>query len=170
MGLTFLSLMSAYWWTNYILNFKKLISLILKNPLERTPKVISNRNLFSRFQSWCWFWCADQCKRIKQSDWPWKFLEHRVFHYSWVGVMLPPSGKKWPNPYPSESLPTKFIRYYYLKLGIIVWELKMVIKIFNNKISQFSTGIFMPVVYIFIRTYNSWPWKFAAGRKNLVPH
>ena len=57
--LTFLSLMSAYWWKNYILNFKRLISLTLRDTLKRTPKVISNQNLFSRFQSWCWSWCLN---------------------------------------------------------------------------------------------------------------
>ena len=59
--LTFLSLMSAYWWKNYILILKKLISLNLRDTLERTSKVISNQNLFSRFQSWCWFWCWSWC-------------------------------------------------------------------------------------------------------------
>ena len=61
LGLTFLSLMSAYWWKNYILNFKKLISLTLRDTLKRTQKVISNQNLFRRFQSWCWFWCWSWC-------------------------------------------------------------------------------------------------------------
>ena len=40
---------------------KKLISLTLRDTLERTPKVISDQNLFSRFQSWCWFWCWSWC-------------------------------------------------------------------------------------------------------------
>ena len=39
LGLTFLSLMSAYWWKNYILNFQKLISLTLSDTLKRTQKV-----------------------------------------------------------------------------------------------------------------------------------
>ena len=55
LGLTFLSIKSAYWWKNYILNFKKFISLTLRDLLKSTPKVISNQNLLSRFQSWCWF-------------------------------------------------------------------------------------------------------------------
>ena len=49
--LTFLSLMSAYRSKNYNISFKKLISLTLRDTLERTPKVISNQNLFGRFQS-----------------------------------------------------------------------------------------------------------------------
>ena len=53
--------MSSYRWKNYILNFKKLISLTLRDTLERTPKVISDQNLFSRFQSWWWFWCWSWC-------------------------------------------------------------------------------------------------------------
>ena len=72
-----------------------LKNLTLRDTFGRTPKVISNQNLISRFQSW-----------IKQSDWPWKFWEHWVFHYSRVGMVLAPSAKKWPNPYPIESLPS----------------------------------------------------------------
>ena len=40
---------------------KNLISLTLRDTLERIPKVISDQNLFSRFQSWCWFWCWSWC-------------------------------------------------------------------------------------------------------------
>ena len=61
LGLTFLSLMSAYWWKNLNLNFKKRRSLALRNTLKRNPKVISNQNLFNRFQLWCWFWCWSWC-------------------------------------------------------------------------------------------------------------
>ena len=61
LGLAFLSFMFAYWWKNYILNFKKLISFTLRDTLKRTPKVISNQNLLCRFQSWCWFWCWSWC-------------------------------------------------------------------------------------------------------------
>ena len=43
------------------------------------------------------------CKRIKQSDWPWKFWCHRVFHYSHAGLVLPQSVKQWPNLHPSYS-------------------------------------------------------------------
>ena len=68
LGLTFLSLMSTYWWKNYILNFKKLISLTLRDTLKRTPKVISNQNLFSRLQSWCWFWCWSWCLIFVQKN------------------------------------------------------------------------------------------------------
>ena len=39
------------------LTLRDTLSLTLRDTLERTPKVISNQNLFSRFQSWCWFWC-----------------------------------------------------------------------------------------------------------------
>ena len=42
-------------------------------------------------------------KRIKQSDWPWKFWCHRVFHYSHAGLVLPQSVKQWPNLHPSYS-------------------------------------------------------------------
>ena len=61
LGSTFLSIMSAYRWKKYILNFKRLISLTLRDTLKRTPKVISNQNLFSRLQSRCWFWCWSWC-------------------------------------------------------------------------------------------------------------
>ena len=130
LGLTFLSLMSTYWWKNYILNFKKLISLTLRDTLKRTPKVISNQNLFSRFQSWCCFWCWSWClnfvyQAIKQSDWPWKFWDCRVFHYSRFGLVILLSVRKRPNFF---QLPpafthqiftfTKFLHYYYLKLEI----------------------------------------------------
>ena len=67
---------------------RRIIFWILKNSsdtLKRTPKVISNENLFSRFQSWWW------------SDWPWKLWGCSVFHYSRVGLMLPLSVRKWPN-------------------------------------------------------------------------
>ena len=37
------------------------LTLTLRDTLERTPKVISNQNLFSRFQSWYWFWCWSWC-------------------------------------------------------------------------------------------------------------
>ena len=52
LGLTCLSLMSAYWWKNYVFEFWKT-SLNLRDNLERTPEAISKQNLFSRFQS-CW--------------------------------------------------------------------------------------------------------------------
>ena len=40
------------------------LSLTLRDTLERTPKVITNQNLFSTFQSWCWFWCWSWCWNI----------------------------------------------------------------------------------------------------------
>ena len=145
LGLTFLSFVFAYWWKNYILNFKKVLSLTWRNTLKRTPKVISNQNLFSRFQSWCWFWCWSWCLKkqnqaIKQSDWPWKFWDRRVFHYSRVGLVHPLSARKWPNlprlppPPPTPLSPPNF----YI---IITWSWrlknknqKMVIKIAGRKI------------------------------------
>ena len=50
-----------------------------------------------------------------------------IFHYSQVGVVIPPSVKKWPNLYPSESPPNFCILphesltppYGYLK-----WDIK----------------------------------------------
>ena len=106
-------------WILKNLTSRDTLSLTLRDTLRRTPKVISNQNLFSRFQSWCCFWCWPLQKN-QAIYWPWKFWGHRVFHYSRVGVVVPPSAKKWPNRYPSESPPTKFVHYYYLKLSIKV--------------------------------------------------
>ena len=130
LGLTFLSLMSVHLWKNYILNFKKLISLTLRDTFERTPKVSVTEIYSVGFNHHADF-DADHdaeilCKRITQSDWPWKFWGRKVFHYSRVGVVLPLSVKKWPNLRPSESLSpppqiftfTKFLHYYSLKLEI----------------------------------------------------
>ena len=124
LGLTFLSLMSAYWWKNYILNFKKLISLTLRD--KRTPKVSVIKIYSVGFNPDADHDTEILCKRITQSDWPWKFWGRKVFHYSRVGVVLPLSVKKWPNLRPSESLSpppqiftfTKFLHYYSLKLEI----------------------------------------------------
>ena len=44
-------------WILKNLSLRDTLSLTLKDTLGRTPKVISNQNLFSKFQSWCWFWC-----------------------------------------------------------------------------------------------------------------
>ena len=44
-------------WILKNLSLRNTLSLNLKDTLGRTPKVISNQNLFSKFQSWCWFWC-----------------------------------------------------------------------------------------------------------------
>ena len=103
LGLTFLSLMSAYWWKNYILNFKKLINLTLRDTLERTPKVSVIKIYSVGFNPDADHDAEISCKRITQSDWPWKFQGRKVFHYSRVGVVLPLSVKKWPNLHPSES-------------------------------------------------------------------
>ena len=63
------------------MNFKKY-KLDFKGRPQRSPKTISNYNLFHRFQPWCWtaiqkLNSKDQvfevlCKRIKQSDCPGK--------------------------------------------------------------------------------------------------
>ena len=131
LGLTFLSLMSVYWWKNYILNFKKLISLILRDTFERTPKVSVTKIYSVAFNNDADF-DADHdaeilCKRITQSDWPSKFWGRRVFHYSRVGVVLPQSVKKWPNLHPSESLPYPSQIFTFTKFYIIIpwsWRLK----------------------------------------------
>ena len=44
-------------WILKNLTLRDTLSLTLRDTLGRTPKVISNQNLFSRFQLWCWFWC-----------------------------------------------------------------------------------------------------------------
>ena len=93
------------------------------------------------------------CKRIKQSDWPCKFCGYRVFDYSRVAVVLALSVRKWPNlPWPP-PLPNKFLHYYYLKLEIKEQKQKMVIKIVNNRISQFSWAIFLLSVeaYVYVK-------------------
>ena len=46
------------------------------------------------------------------------------------------------------------------------------LKFLSNRMSQFFQGIlkkFLPVMHIFTRIDNLWPWKSAAGRKLLVP-
>ena len=146
--LTFLSLMSSYWWKNYILNFKKLISLTFRDALKRTPKVISKQNLFSRFQSWClfwcWSWCSILCNRIKQSGWPWKFWGCRVFHYSLVGLVLPLSVKKRPNlPWP--PTPTNFYIHQVFTLLLLEVGIKR-----NNDYKNFqqqNKSIFLGNLY-----------------------
>ena len=106
--------------------FKKLISLTLRDTLERTPKLSVTKVLVG-FDHDADF-DADHdaeilCKRITQSDWPWKFLGRKIFPYSQLG-WCSPLVKKWPNLHPSESPPpppkiftfNKFLHYYYLKL------------------------------------------------------
>ena len=46
----------------------KSFSLTLRDTLERTPKVISDQNSFSRFQSWCWFRCWNLLSK-NQANW-----------------------------------------------------------------------------------------------------
>ena len=46
--------MSVYWCKKYVLKFRKDKLELNKGHLERTPKAISNENLFCRFQPWYW--------------------------------------------------------------------------------------------------------------------
>ena len=94
----------------YVLNFKKH-KLNFKGHLQRTLNTISNQTLFCRFQSWCW--TAIQKMKSKDKAFLEKFrvkesnilisLENFVatvfstMFGVWVGVVLPPSVKKWPN-------------------------------------------------------------------------
>ena len=84
-GLTFLSLMSAYWWKNYILNFKTY-KLDFKGHFgKKELQNLSVTKIYSVGFNHDALFDADHdaeilCKRIKQSDWPWKLLGHRVFH------------------------------------------------------------------------------------------
>ena len=91
-----------YWLKIYIFKFKKLICLTLRDTLERTPKASVTKVFSVAFNHDADFDAEILYKRITQPDWPWKFLGHRVFHYSQVGVVLPLSIKKWPNLHPSE--------------------------------------------------------------------
>ena len=50
LGLTFLSLMSAYLCSNYVFNYK-IDKLKFKGHLGRIPKDLSDQNVFGRFQS-----------------------------------------------------------------------------------------------------------------------
>ena len=38
-----ISITHAYWWKNYVLNFKKLVSFNLRDTLKRILKVMSNQ-------------------------------------------------------------------------------------------------------------------------------
>ena len=72
LGLTFLSLMSAYWWKNYILNFKTY-KLDFKGHFGK--KELQNLSV-TKIYSVGFNHYADHddeilCKRIKQSDWSW---------------------------------------------------------------------------------------------------
>ena len=129
LGLTFLSLMATYWWKNYILNFKKLISLTLTDTLKRNPKVISNHNFFSRFQSWCCFWCWSWCLHFVQKNKTiWlvlKILGLQGFSLQPVWISAPLSVRKWPNlswpAPPSPPFLTKFLNspnFYILLLEV----------------------------------------------------
>ena len=70
-----------------------------------------------------------------------------------AGCLITLSVRKWPNlPWPP-PLPTKFLHYYYLILEIKEQKQKMVIKIFSNRISQFSWAIFIFSVeaYLYVK-------------------
>ena len=106
------------------LNFKKLhlrdtLSLTLRDTLGRTPKVISNQNLFSRFQSCYWIWCWP----LQKNQAIWLVLKISGTQ----GFLLQPGcscdssiSQKVTKPLPIRVSPTKFIHYYYLELGIRV--------------------------------------------------
>ena len=140
LGLTFLSLMSAYWWKNYILNFKKLISLTLRDTLERTPKVISNQIHSVNFNRDADFDPDHDaeilCNGIRQFDWPWKF---------WAGLRLcsqHQSKSDQISTHQSPSLSTP----HFPQESLCLW------------------------CTFLQKTYNSWPWKFSAGISILVLH
>ena len=104
--------------------FKKLISLTLRDTLKRIPKVISDQNLFSRFQSWCWFWCWSWCLNFvykNQTIWLTSNilgLQGFLLQPGWVSAPLI-SQKVTKSP-PTQQIFTftKFLHYYYLKLEI----------------------------------------------------
>ena len=97
-----------------------------------------------------------------------------------LSLSSPPPVKKLVNLHPLESPQINFVHpfhkslttdYRYLKWNIKLLNFYWDIKIFNNKMSQFSQEILknvLPVLHIFTRTYNSWPWYSAANRKLLV--
>ena len=130
LGLTFLSLMSAYWWKNYIFNFKKLISLTLRDTLKRTPKVISNQNLFSRFQSWCCFWWWSWCLNLvrkNQAIWlALKILGLQGFSLEPVWVCGPPISQKVTKSLPTPPhFPTKLLHSPNFYIIIITWSWRL---------------------------------------------
>ena len=100
------------------------LSLTLRDTFERTPKVISNQNLFSRFQSWCWFWCWSWCLNFvykNQTIWLTSNilgLQGFLLQPGWVSAPLI-SQKVTKSP-PTQQIFTftKFLHYYYLKLEI----------------------------------------------------
>ena len=179
LGLTFLSLMSSYWWKNYILNFKKLINLTFRDALKEPQKLSVTKIYSVGFNHYADF-DADYdaqilCKKIKQSGFPWKFWGCRVFHYRLVGLVLPLSVKKRPNlPWP--PTPTNFYIHQVFTLLLLDVGIKRKndYKNFQQQNKSIFLGnlykIFLSVVNIFRRTCNSWPWRFAAGRKISVPH
>ena len=91
-------------WILKNLTLRDTLSLTLRDTLRRTPKVISNQNLFSRFQLWCWFWCWPLQKN--QAIWlALKILGTQDFPLQpgWSGASS--ISQKVPNPYPWESPP-----------------------------------------------------------------
>ena len=83
-----------YHWKNYILNFKNPLSLSLRDTLKRTPKVISNQNLFSRFQSWCWSWCLNFVSKNQAILLALKILGLQGFSLQPVWVSVPPISQR----------------------------------------------------------------------------
>ena len=85
----------------------KNISLTLRDTqLKRTAKAISNQTYpvgFNRNPE-----LLNKKTNSNGRAFLEKFWGHGVFHNGWVGVVLPPSIKNWPNLHPSESLPPDF--------------------------------------------------------------
>ena len=117
------------------------LTLTLRDTLERTPKVISNQNSFSRFQY------EILCKRMKQTDWPWKYSDCRVFYYSRVGVVLTPSAKKWPNLYQSEFPLPSFLHSPYESLTSLIITLSLKTKNGHKNFQQQNKSIFLGNLY-----------------------
>ena len=115
----------------------KIVSLTLRDTLEWTPKVISNQNSFSRFQY------EILCKRMKQTDWPWKYSDCRVFYYSRVGVVLTPSAKKWPNLYQSKFPLPSFLHSPYESLTFLIITLSLKTKNGHKNFQQQNKSIFL---------------------------
>ena len=143
-----------------VLNFKNL-SLTIRDTLEGTPEVISNQNLLSRFQSWCWTairkinskdkaflenFCVNESSNLTglENFWAAGFsITARFGGTPTISHHTPPNLPPPPPPPNLYNLPRKALLspYYQLKWEIKVWKLQTVIKNFNNKISQRVTFI-----------------------------
>ena len=100
------------------LTLRDTLSLNLRDTLGRTPKVISNQNLFSRFQLWCWFWCWPFQKN--QAIWlALKILGIQGFplQSGWSGA--PSVNQKVTKFLPIRVSPHQIYTLLLLKLGII---------------------------------------------------